>query len=130
MQDFRKLQVWDRAMEITTRIYETTKAFPRCKQFGLTAQLRGASSSIGANIAEGCGRGSNKDFLRFLHMAIGSAFEVENHILLAESLKYLEKGQASSMVEDVIELKKMLSSLMRKVKRASNGNKKEGCQPS
>jgi four helix bundle protein len=104
---------------MTTQIYKITKSFPKHEQFGLMAQIRSSSCSIGANIAEGCGRGSNKDFLRFLHIAMGSAFEVENHILLAGRLDYLDEEHVTSMTEEVIELKKMLGSLMRKVKSAS-----------
>jgi four helix bundle protein len=129
MQDFRRLQVWNKALMITTRIYEVTKCFPSSEQFGLTAQLRSASCSIGANIAEGCGRGSNRDFLRFLHIAIGSAFEVENHILVAERLGYLDEYLASSLVGMVVEQKRMLASLMREVKKGIT-TKKEGCKPS
>jgi four helix bundle protein len=120
MQDFRKLIVWDKTQDLTLRIYKATMNFPTNEKFGLIAQMRSASSSIGANIAEGCGRGSNKEFSRYLHIAIGSAFELENHILLAERLKYLDNEEASLMVEDVIELKRMLSSLIRKVKATNS----------
>jgi four helix bundle protein len=116
MQDFRKLIVWDKAQNFTLRVYKVTQRFPSSERFGLIAQMRSASSSIGANIAEGSGRGSNKEFSRYLHIAIGSAFEIENHIMLAGGLKYLDDVEASSMIEDVIELKRMLSSLIRKVK--------------
>lgn len=117
--------VWDKAQELTLRIYKATQKFPTSEKFGLIAQMRSASSSMGANIAEGCGRGSNKEFLRYLHIAIGSAFEIENHIVLAGRLKYLDNEEASMMVEDVIELKRMLSGLMRKVKGASSDKQKK-----
>jgi len=129
MQDFRKLMVWKKAQDLTVYAYSVTKLFPSSEQFGLTAQIRSASCSIGANIAEGCGRGSNKDFLRFLHIAIGSAFEVENHILLAERIGYLDEQQASTLIKMVVEQKRMLASLMRKIKGSST-TKKEGCKPS
>ncbi len=120
MQDFRKLIVWKKAQDFTECAYNATRKFPSSEQFGLIAQMRNASSSICANIAEGCGRGSNKEFLRYLHIAIGSAFEVENHILLAERLECLDKDQAHAMVDNVIELKKMIASLMRKIRSVSN----------
>lgn len=126
MQDFRKLIVWDKAQELTLRIYKATERFPTSEKFGLMAQMRSASSSMGANIAEGCGRGSNKEFLRYLHIAIGSTFEIENHILLPGRLKYFDNVEAASMVEDVIEIKRMLSSLMRKVKEAISDKQKRG----
>ncbi len=129
MQDFRKLIVWKKAQDLTVYAYSVTRRFPSSEQFGLTAQIRSASCSIGANIAEGCGRGSSKDFLRFLHIAIGSAFEVENHILLAERIGYLDEQQTSTLIKMVVEQKRMLASLMREVKKGIT-TKKEGCKPS
>ncbi len=120
MQDFRKLIVWNKAQEFTVGIYKATQSFPESEKFGLIAQMRSASCSMGANIAEGCGRGSNKEFLRYLHIAIGSAFEVENFILLAGRLEYMDDVEMLLMAEDLIEIKKMLSSLMRKVKAVIN----------
>ena len=121
MQDFRKLIVWNKAQEFTVYIYIATRDFPNTEKFGLTAQLRSASSSIGANIAEGCGRGSQKDFLRYLYIATGSAFEVENHIILAQKLGYIDDGNADSLVEMIMEIKRILSSLISKVKATIKG---------
>ena len=116
MQDFRKLIVWEKAQELTLHIYKATRKFPTDEKFGLIAQMRSASSSMGANIAEGCGRGSQREFLRYLYIATGSAFEIENHILLAQQLDYLDEKSAASLIEGVVEIKKILSGLIRKVK--------------
>ncbi len=72
MRDFRQLKVWEQSHDITLKIYELTKTFPREELFSLTNQIRRASSSIPANIAEGCGRGGNKEFAYFLQVATGS----------------------------------------------------------
>ena len=130
MQDFRKLIVWKRAVNFTVQVYRSTGDFPGSERFGLTAQLRNASSSVGANIAEGCGRGSSKDFLRYLHIAIGSAFEVENHLILARKLGYLDEESAIILEEGILELKRMLSSLIHKVKISIREQKEEGQRPS
>ncbi len=83
MQDFRKLKVWSKAHVLTLDVYKASEAFPREEIYGLTSQLRRASVSIGANIAEGTCRKGDVDFARFLQMAAGSASEVEYHLLLA-----------------------------------------------
>ena len=91
MQDYRKLAVWKRAHELTLAIYACTGGFPRDEAFGLTSQLRRSAASIPANIVEGCGRDTNAEFARFLYIALGSANELEYHLLLARDLDYLEK---------------------------------------
>ena len=108
MQDFKKLQVWQKSHDLTLRMYELTSRFPREEIYGLTNQIRRACASIPTNIAEGCGRGSSADFARFLHIAMGSANETEYLILLARDLKYLET--------DMFEVRKMLTSLLRRLK--------------
>jgi len=79
MQDFKKLEVWRKAHELTLDVYRATESFPRTEVYGLTTQLRRSCSSIPANIAEGCGRGTNGDLGRFLRIAAGSASELEYH---------------------------------------------------
>ena len=83
MRNFRELRVWEKAHELTLQTYETTQAFPKNEIFGLTNQTRRASVSIPANIAEGCGRGSDADLARFLQISMGSASELEYQLLLA-----------------------------------------------
>jgi four helix bundle protein len=93
MHDFKDLKVWTKAHRLTVGVYRTTREFPREELFGLTSQLRRSASSVGANIAEGCGRRSDAELARFLHIARGSAVELENHLLLARDLDYLAGGE-------------------------------------
>ena len=88
---FRKLNVWQKAHRLTLRIYRNTQRFPADERFGLTSQLRRCGISVAANIAEGCGRGTDLDFARFLQIAMGSASEAEYLLLLAADLGLLEK---------------------------------------
>ena len=86
MQDFRNLKVWDKAHTLTLDVYKTSKSFPREEMYGLTSQIRRASVSIGANIAEGACRRGDVDFARFLQIAAGSASELDYHLLLSRDL--------------------------------------------
>jgi len=95
--------------------YDTTKPFPREEIFGLVSQIRRAASSIPANIAEGCGRRGNAELHRFLQMAMGSANELEYHLLLSKDLAYLKAEDHQRMQPQVEEVKRMLASLIRKV---------------
>lgn len=115
MKDFRTLKVWEFSHNFTLKIYTSTKSFPKDEMYGLTSQLRRAVSSIPINIAEGCGRGSNADFARFLQMSMGSASEVEYLLFLSEELGYLN-SDTKSLTTDVQEIKKMLTSLINKAK--------------
>lgn len=119
MRDFRQLRVWEEAHRLTLEVYRITKDFPKEELFALTNQLRRASTSISSNIAEGCGRGSNKDYSHFLQMAIGSAFEVDYQLLLAKDLSYLDKENYSQINEKVIVLKRQLAALLQKVRNSS-----------
>ena len=116
MQDFRNLKVWVRAHSLTLAAYQSTQVFPKEEQYGLTAQIRRSAASICANIAEGCGRGSKVDFARFLHIAFGSASELEYHLILASDLQYLQRRVYESLNRAVIEVKRMLASLIRRLR--------------
>ena len=116
MQDFKKLQVWQKSHDLTLRMYELTSRFPREEMYGLTNQIRRACASIPTNIAEGCGRGSSADFARFLHIAMGSLSETEYLILLACDLKYLDTDLFTALMDAIIEIRKMLTSLLRRLK--------------
>jgi four helix bundle protein len=115
MQDFRKLNVWEKAHALTLEIYLASKKFPKDELFALTNQLRRASSSISANIAEGCGRSSQKEFHFFLSVAIGSASEVEYFLLLAKDLNYISEDYYEKLNEQVNEVKRKLISLLKRV---------------
>jgi len=121
MKDFRQLKVWEKAHALTLEIYKTTVAFPSDERFRLTSQMRRCSSSIGANIAEGCGRSSDGDFCRFLEIAMGSVTELDYHLLLARDLGYLKVDGYEFLQPLVHEVKSMLAPFIRKV---SNDRKK------
>jgi four helix bundle protein len=118
MQDFHSLKVWEKAHQLTLDVYRTTVTFPREELYALTSQLRRASSSIPANIAEGCGRGGNAEFKQFLQIAMGSASELEYHLLLARDLNYLKAVDFQRLTDSAIEVKKMLAALIARVKPA------------
>jgi four helix bundle protein len=104
--------VWELGHEVTLVIYELTASFPDSERFGLTNQLRRASSSIPANIAEGCGRESDKDFKRFLYIANGSASEVEYFLILSTGLGYINKNDSETITEKVSVLRRSLNKLI------------------
>jgi four helix bundle protein len=116
MQDFRNLKVWEKSHLIALSIYKITEAFPKEEIFGLTSQMRRAASSIPTNIAEGCGRSSDSDFARFLHMAMGSACELEYQLLLSHDLVFLKDEDWIKVDSNVKEIKRMLASLISNLK--------------
>ena len=115
LKDFKELRVWTKAHKITLQIYEITQRFPREELFGLTSQIRRSAASIGANIAEGCGRRSDGEMSRFLHIARGSAVELEYHLLLARDLGFVSASSFTTLVDEVDEVQRMLTSLIQRV---------------
>ena len=115
MDDFKKLKVWARAHEITLEAYKVTRIFPREELYGLTAQVRRAAASIGANIAEGCGRRCDGDMCRFLRIARGSATELEYHLILARDLGLLEQERFRAFAGKVDETQRMLTALIERL---------------
>ncbi len=118
MKDFRQLKVWEKAHALVLLIYKATKKFPKEEIYGLVSQLRRAASSIPTNIAEGCGR-SVSEFRRFLQIAMGSACEVEYLLLLSYELENIAESEYEDILTRVIEVKKMIASLILKL-RADN----------
>jgi len=118
MEDFKDLRVWAKAHEPTLNIYQTTRSFPKEELYGLTSQMRRAAASIGANIAEGCGRRSEGEMRRFLQIARGSANELEYHLLLAKDLHLLQAAEFADIEAEVLEIQRMLASLAATVKGA------------
>ena len=113
MRNFRKLDVWKKAHDLTLAIYQLTASFPSQERYGLTSQLQRASASIGANLAEGCGRETDADYRRFVQMACGSACEVEYHLLLARDLSLMDSTNYELLDANVNEVKRMLVGLAR-----------------
>jgi four helix bundle protein len=119
MQNFRNLKVWDRAHALTLDVYQSSRSFPRDEMYGLTSQMRRASASIGANIAEGSCRGGDIDFARFLQIATGSASELEYHLILARDLNLLQMPDYQRLSDKAVEVKRMLASLMQTLRAVS-----------
>jgi four helix bundle protein len=117
MEDFKKLKVWSKAHELTLWIYQKTRSFPKDEMYGLTSQIRRASASIGANIAEGCGRRSDPEMRRFIQIARGSASELEYHLLLANDLHFLEPDEFAAMQLKIMEIQRMLAALAQRLQR-------------
>ena len=115
MKDFKDLRVWTKAHSLTLGIYKATRGFPREELFGLTSQMRRSASSIGANIAEGSGRRSDGELTRFLHIARGSAAELEYHLLLARDLELLSDIAHGLLAKQTDEVQRMLTSLIQQV---------------
>jgi four helix bundle protein len=116
MRDFHSLVVWQKSHALTLEVYKITKRFPDDERFGLVSQLRRSSASVPANLAEGCGRGGEAEFARFVQIATGSAAEVEYHILLAKDLSYIGEDDFLLLSGSIQEIKRMLASLLRTVR--------------
>lgn len=113
---FKELHVWKKCRILTKDLYNASSNFPIDEKFGITNQLRRATISISNNIAEGAGRDSEKEFKRFLHIAYGSAAEVENMLILASDLDFISDAEVSPLYNDLIEIQKMLHALIRSIK--------------
>ena len=119
MRDFRQLKVWAKAHELTIAVYRATPSFPKDELYGLTSQIRRSCESIPANIAEGCGRTGGAELARFLNIAMGSASELEYHLLLSHDLDLIEATKYQQLAAGVVELKRMLTSFVQKLKAPS-----------
>jgi four helix bundle protein len=115
MRNFKELKVWEKSHKLTLMVYSATRKFPKEEIYGLTSQMRRSSASIPSNIAEGCGRQSVGDFLRFLQIAMGSASELEYQLLLSHDLGYLENDEMDALSEQTSEIKRMLTGFMHKL---------------
>lgn len=121
MQDFRNLRVWQQTRELTRLVYTVTATFPATERYGLSAQMRSAAISIGANIAEGCGRGSSQDTARFLQVSFGSSTELLHHMITALDLGYLTRDAFDAMESRLDPVRRMLARLMSRLRGASGG---------
>ena len=119
MRDFKELEIWKIAREINKLVYSITRNFPVDEIYGLTNQLRRASVGVSSNIAEGCGRRTSRDFVQFLHNAMGSLKEVESQIFIAKDLNYLSDEESDELMEEVDKLGKKLNSFIQHIKGMS-----------
>lgn len=109
MHQFKELEIWKRSRLFCSEIYKITSNFPESEKFGLTNQLRRACVSIPSNIAEGSSRSSNKDFSRFLEIAIGSAYEIETQLLIASDLNFINADEIEILAKELNEIIRMIS---------------------
>mgnify|MGYP006282728961 CR=1 FL=1 len=116
MHRYRDLKVWKEAMNLVEDVYSSTKRFPKSEDFGLTLQINRAAISVPSNIAEGSGRDSNKEFLRFLSIARGSLFELETQVDLALRLNYIEKEAHTALADRIEYIKNMTYKLKESIK--------------
>ena len=112
VKDFRELKVWQKAHQLTLAVYQITATFPREELYGLTTQLRRSSSSVSANLAEGCGRNGDAELARFCSIAPGSASELPYHLLLARDLSLLQAKDYQRLAQQTTEVKRMLTALL------------------
>lgn len=109
---FRDLLVWQQAMDLAVECHKITQSFPREELYGLTSQIRKAADSVPANIAEGSGRGTRKDFIQFLRMSKGSLRELETHLILATRVGYLTNEQMAEVEAKITSVSKLLNRLI------------------
>ena len=113
MHNFKELKVWKSGIELTKVIFQITRSFPSEERYGLTSQIIRSAISIPSNIAEGCGRISNKDFKHFLTIALGSSFELETQIIIAKEFKYVTEEELNNISAQIIEIQKMIYGLQK-----------------
>jgi four helix bundle protein len=123
MRDFKTLKVWEKAHRLVLSVYQGTARFPNEERYGLTSQVRRSAASIPANIAEGCGRDGEAELARFCQIAMGSASELEYHLLLAKDLKLLTEDGYRQLATDVVEVKRMLATFIRTLRPRSSPSK-------
>jgi len=115
MHDFRRLEVYKRSRELAVTVDGLTRKFPRYDRRVVSGQLRRAALSVPSNIAEGCGKGSRKETVRFLQIAAGSAKETESHLLIAGDLGYITPVAREKLLDGCRSIQRMLAGLMRKL---------------
>lgn len=118
MHNYRNLQIWQDSMAIVRSVYEIVATFPQMEKFGLVSQMTRSAVSIPSNIAEGAGRSTNKEFSHFLSIAIGSMFELETQILIAESVGFLDNAQSLSIQDNLHKLQRMSVGFMKNLEKS------------
>jgi four helix bundle protein len=113
MHNFKELKVWKAGIELCKTVFELTRIFPGEEKYGLISQITRSATSIPSNIAEGCGRISNKDFYQFLNISLGSSFELETQIIIAKEFNYISAEKASIVCDQIVEIQKMIYGLQK-----------------
>jgi four helix bundle protein len=115
MHNFKELRIWQDSIDLVEDIYLETKNFPKNEEYGLTSQMRRCSVSVPSNIAEGSGRGTDKDFKRFLSISLSSSFELETQLIIANRLGFIESKNFEKSAEKVRKLQKMIFTFRKKM---------------
>ncbi len=115
LKNYKELKVWQKAYNLCIAIYKITKTFPKEELYGLTSQMRRAALSVPCNIAEGYGRKTTPEYIRFLFIAYGSNCELETQILLSGDLDYMKTEALKKLHEDIAEVERMLKALIKSV---------------
>ncbi|MEM9647505.1 MAG: four helix bundle protein [Bacteroidota bacterium] len=113
MRNFRELEVWKDARKLVKEVYLITKLLPKTETYGLVQQIQRCSVSVPANIAEGCGKNSNRDFARFLQISLGSIYELETHLILCNDLEFIPSKEFNNVIKKVHVLQKRLTALIK-----------------
>ena len=117
MKNFKNLKVWQRGIKIVVDVYKKVNHFPKDELFGLTSQIKRSAISIPSNIAEGSGRGTDKEFNRFLDIALGSSFELETQLIIAHELEFLSDESFLHLNKELDEEQKMIVGLQKSLKK-------------
>ena len=117
LKSFKELKVWQKSYKLCLKVYKITKKFPKTEVYSFTSQMRRAALSIPCNIAEGYGRKTTPDYLRFLYMSYGSICELETQTLLAGDLEYIETESLYELQGDLGEVERMLKALIKSIER-------------
>lgn len=113
MHSYKELKIWQQSMDLVVKVYNETRQFPASELYNLVSQINKSSVSIPSNIAEGAGRGTNRDFAHFLSYSQGSAYELETQLLIAQSLGFIQDKDVSGLLQSLIEIQKMNFSLQK-----------------
>jgi four helix bundle protein len=111
MNYFKELKVWQKAINLVTQIYAESQRFPKEELYGLTSQIRRCAVSVPSNIAEGCGRKTDKDFANFLGTSLGSAFELETHLIIANNLNFMSSNNFKNLESEIRHIQNMIIEL-------------------
>ena len=118
MVDYKKYKVWQRSHKLVLEMYSVTKEYPKTELFVLVSQMNRAAISIPTNIAEGCGRETQKELIRFLYIASGSAHELDYLLLVSKELSFIKESKADELIKEIDEIKKMLAALIRTIQKS------------
>jgi len=116
MHNLTELKIWNKAIELSVTVYKATISFPKEDKYGLTSQIRRSAVSIPSNIAEGAGRNSESQFVYFLSIANGSAYELQTQLIISHELNYIDKLKLNAMLNELNEIQKMNYSFQKKLK--------------